>query len=170
MLQELTPGSVVAERFEVERLAGSGGMGAVYRVFDRWTEQPVALKVLFDGADKARFAREALLLAELSHPGIVGYVSHGHLDGGSPFLAMQWLSGHDLAERLRHGGLNLKETLQLARRVAEALSVAHQRGVVHRDAYRFSMTCFQVGHDWPQRRRNKPCTLTAAVTASRALT
>lgn len=133
MLQELTPGSVVAERFEVERLAGSGGMGAVYRVFDRWTEQPVALKVLFDGADKARFAREALLLAELSHPGIVGYVSHGHLDGGSPFLAMQWLSGHDLAERLRHGGLNLKETLQLARRVAEALSVAHQRGVVHRD-------------------------------------
>ena len=133
MLQELTPGSVVAERFEVERLAGSGGMGAVYRAYDRWTGQPVALKVLFDGADKVRFTREALLLAELSHPGIVGYVSHGHLDGGSPFLAMQWLSGHDLAERLRHGGLNLKETLQLARRVAEALSVAHQRGVVHRD-------------------------------------
>ena len=89
MLQELTPGSVVAERFEVERLAGSGGMGAVYRAYDRWTGQPVALKVLFDGADKVRFTREALLLAELSHPGIVGYVSHGHLDGGSPFFIIQ---------------------------------------------------------------------------------
>nr|MBP6608627.1 protein kinase [Deltaproteobacteria bacterium] len=133
MLQELSPGSVVSERFQIERMAGSGGMGAVYRAVDRQTQQPVAVKVLFDGADKARFHREALLLAELSHPGIVSYVAHGHTDGGHPFLAMQWLPGHDLAERLRHGGLNLKEALHLARRVAEALSVAHGRGVVHRD-------------------------------------
>lgn len=133
MLQELSPGSLVAERFEVERLAGSGGMGAVYRAIDRRTQQPVAVKVLFDGADHARFHREALLLAELQHPGIVGYVSHGHMDSGSPYLAMQWLAGQDLAERLRRGGLSLQETLVLTRRVAEALSVAHQRGVVHRD-------------------------------------
>ena len=133
MLQELSPGSLVAERFEVERLAGSGGMGAVYRAIDRRTQQPVAVKVLFDGADKARFHREALLLAELQHPGIVGYVSHGHMDSGSPYLAMQWLAGQDLADRLRSGGLSLQETLVLTRRVAEALSVAHQRGVVHRD-------------------------------------
>ena len=104
-----------------------------YRAIDRRTQQPVAVKVLFDGADKARFHREALLLAELQHPGIVGYVSHGHMDSGSPYLAMQWLAGQDLAERLRSGGLTLQESLVLTRRVAEALSVAHQRGVVHRD-------------------------------------
>jgi hypothetical protein len=138
MLQELSPGSVVSERFQIERMAGSGGMGAVYRAVDRQTQQPVAVKVLFDGADKARFHREALLLAELSHPGIVSYVAHGHTDGGHPFLAMQWLPGHDLAERLRHGGLNLKEALHLARRVAEALSVAHGRGVVHREIVRLA--------------------------------
>ena len=146
MLQELSPGSLVAERFEVERLAGSGGMGAVYRAIDRRTQQPVAVKVLFDGADKARFHREALLLAELQHPGIVGYVSHGHMDSGSPYLAMQWLAGQDLAERLRSGGLTLQESLVLTRRVAEALSVAHQRGVVHREAYIKNTICSQVSH------------------------
>ncbi len=133
MLQELAPGSMVLGRFEIERLAGSGGMGAVYRAFDLKTQQPVAIKVIFDGADQSRFHREALLLAELHHPGIVGYVAHGHTEAGHPFLAMQWLSGHDLADRLRHGGLTLKESLTLALRVAEALSVAHSRGVVHRD-------------------------------------
>lgn len=133
MLQELAPGSLVHGRFEVERLTGSGGMGAVYRAMDRTTMQPVAIKVLFDGADEARFHREALLLAELRHPGIVGYVAHGHTDAGHPFLAMQWLSGIDLAERLRHGGLNLKESLLLIQRIAEALSIAHKRGIIHRD-------------------------------------
>ncbi|HNI61676.1 MAG TPA: serine/threonine-protein kinase, partial [Pseudomonadota bacterium] len=133
MLQELAPGSLVHGRFEVERLTGSGGMGAVYRAMDRTTMQPVAIKVLFDGADEARFHREALLLAELRHPGIVGYVAHGRTDAGHPFLAMQWLSGIDLAERLRHGGLNLKESLLLIQRVAEALSIAHKRGIIHRD-------------------------------------
>ena len=128
MLQELSPGSVVSERFQIERMAGSGGMGAVYRAVDRQTQQPVAVKVLFDGADKARFHREALLLAELSHPGIVSYVAHGHTDGGHPFLAMQWLPGHDLAERLRHGGLNLKEALHLARRVAQRRLAGHRPG------------------------------------------
>src|SRR5262249_54437224 len=76
------PGHVFGERFAIEATAGSGGMGVVYRACDRRTGAPVALKVLHScsadgGVDAARFDREALLLAELRHPAIVGYVAHG---------------------------------------------------------------------------------------------
>src|SRR5262249_4574208 len=80
-----------------------------------------------------RFAREAKLLAELQHPGIVTYVAHGETDTGQAYLAMEWLEGEDLAQRLRRGPLPLPGALGLLRRVGEALAGAHARGVVHRD-------------------------------------
>ena len=133
MLEQLASGSVVLGRFAIDKLAGQGGMGAVYRAVDQKTGSPVALKVLFNAEDEARFLREAQLLAELRHPGIVGYVHHGHTEKGQPFLAMEWLSGCDLAEKLRTDGLTLRETLLLTQKACEALSQAHQRGVIHRD-------------------------------------
>jgi len=126
---------VVADRFELERVVGSGGMGEVYRARDRLTGKPVAVKLLYASlhGDVDRFQREATLLSELSHPRIVRYVAHGVLPSGRAYLAMEWLDGEDLGQRLAHHGLSLTDTLTLGRRVAEALSVLHARGIVHRD-------------------------------------
>jgi tetratricopeptide (TPR) repeat protein len=126
-------GDVVAERFELEHLAGKGGMGAVYRARDRQTGGAVALKILLSGGDAARFEREARVLAGLEHPAIVRYVGHGATASGERYLAMQWLEGEDLAVRLVRQALSLTESTEVVRRVAAALGAAHERGVVHRD-------------------------------------
>ena len=81
----------------------------------------------------ARFQREVELLSELTHPGIVRYVTHGELATGELYLVMEWLDGEDVGERLARAPLTMGEAVRLATRVAEALSVAHARGVVHRD-------------------------------------
>ena len=127
-------GEVVAGRFTIERLARSGGMGTVYRALDRVSGAPVALKfVTHQKQDADRFAREARVLAELLHPAIVRYVAHGITAHGQAFLAMEWLEGEDLRERLARDGLTVTESIALARRVAEGLAAAHARGIVHRD-------------------------------------
>jgi eukaryotic-like serine/threonine-protein kinase len=110
-------------------------MGQVFRARDRASGQPVAIKVLSDmrGHRSARFVREVELLAALSHPGIVGYVSHGETPAGELFLAMEWLDGEDLEVRLAREPLTVGEALALATRVADALGAAHARGIVHRD-------------------------------------
>ena len=133
----LSPGSLLANRFEIERAAGSGGMGTVYRARDHYSGDVVALKLLRSEAkspaDAERFAREALLLSELRHPAIVTYVAHGQTPDGQHFLAMEWLAGHDLGQHLTSGPLSIRDALLLVRRIAEALQVAHGHGIVHRD-------------------------------------
>lgn len=128
------PGDVIADRFVVESLAGTGGMGEVYRARDQQTGETVAVKLLGDAAQASaeRFAREGKVLADLRHPAIVRYIAHGSSERG-PFLAMQWLEGEDLAERLARGRLTVAETVTLGIRVADALAFAHGRGVIHRD-------------------------------------
>jgi serine/threonine protein kinase len=130
-------GRVFAGRFEIDRPAGSGGMGTVYRARDLHTGAWVALKLLHEGStgpdEAGRFAREARLLAELRHPGIVAHVAHGQSPGGRCFLAMEWLEGEDLAARLARGPLPIGDSLVLLRRTAEALAAAHHHGVIHRD-------------------------------------
>jgi hypothetical protein len=86
----MVAGSVIAERFRLEALAGTGGMGAVYRATDLQTGGAAAVKLLHPHAftEAARLAREAEALALLSHPAIVRYLAHGSLDQGLPYLAM----------------------------------------------------------------------------------
>jgi hypothetical protein len=130
------PGVLVAERFEIEKLAGSGGMGMVFRARDRETGLPVALKLLPPDSrpqDAERLWREAQVLADLRHPGIAAYVAHGRTVEGRNFLAMEWLEGEDLARRLGRQRLTLAECLALVRAVADALATVHRRGFVHRD-------------------------------------
>jgi tetratricopeptide (TPR) repeat protein len=128
-------GDVVAERFVLERIAGRGGWGEVWRARDRYDGAPVAVKVLSWAAPRGRerFAREGRLLAELGHPGIVRYVAHGETDGGVAYVAMEWLDGEDLAHRMTRAPLATTEAVDVARRVADALGAAHARGIVHRD-------------------------------------
>jgi tetratricopeptide (TPR) repeat protein len=125
--------SPIAGRFEVLGLGGSGGMGAVLRARDLLTGAPVALKIMRRKDAKARFDEEARILAELRHPGIVRYIAHGKTTAGAPYLAMEWLEGEDLSERLSREGLTVGESIELVRRVADALHCAHTSGVIHRD-------------------------------------
>lgn len=128
-------GEWIGGRFVVERHAGSGGMGEVYRAHDRETGETVALKFLQHtrGSEFMRFKREAQVLAELLHPGIVRFVAHGTEAGGALYIAMEWVEGEDLEARLSRGPLSIEESIALTRRVADALSAAHERGIIHRD-------------------------------------
>ena len=135
MPPRLEPGSVVAGRFEIEALAAAGGMASVYRCRDRVAGCAAALKVQPAAllSDWRRFEREAQLLAELRHPGVVRYVAHGLLDPGDLWIAMEWLEGESLEARLAQGPLSVPEAVRLASLIAEVLVPVHARGVVHRD-------------------------------------
>ncbi len=95
-------GDVVGGRFEIVGTGASGGMGVVHRALDRITGQLVALKTMHavGASNMDRFLREADTLALLNHPALVRYVAHGMSADGALFLAMEWLRGEDLAERL----------------------------------------------------------------------
>ncbi len=128
-------GSTVDGRFFIQSLAGSGGMGHVYRARDERTGDTVALKVLREGVDGAaeRFGREVRSLAALSHANVVGHVAHGQTRAG-PYLAMEWLDGHDLSTELKlRRALTIEQTLTVARQIAAGLGHAHTHGLVHRD-------------------------------------
>lgn len=127
---------MIADRFELLSVAGTGASGAVWRARDRHGATDVALKLLGEtGAiGVERFAREAHVLAELRHPAIVRFVGSGTTSEGRGWTALEWLDGQDLSRRLASGEpLGLRESVDLGRRVAEALAAAHARGVVHRD-------------------------------------
>ncbi len=131
----MLPGSVLADRFEVQDLVGRGGMSSVYRAIDRTSRAPVALKLLGERYthESERFNREAVALQGLRHPNIVRYVAHGKTVEGTHYLAMEWMDGEDLSSRLKNGPLTMTESIHLAARVAGALAAAHERGIVHRD-------------------------------------
>ena len=131
----MMPGEQLSDRLELEQAIGSGGMGEVFRARDRISGEVVAVKVISDerSLHTERFIREIQLLAELSHPGIVRYISHGVTSSGQLFLVMEWLDGEDLGVRFQRGPLTVGEAVTLVTRVAEALGAAHARGIVHRD-------------------------------------
>jgi tetratricopeptide (TPR) repeat protein len=128
-------GDVIEGRFELQSKAGSGGMGTVWRATDRLDGATIALKVLRDAnsGDVSRFMHEGRILSVLEHPHIVRYIGHGMVSSGEPYLAMEWLDGMDLENRINSSGLTLEETLTLTKCIASALATAHARGVVHRD-------------------------------------
>ena len=128
-------GEVVGARFALETRAGAGGMGVVYRARDLTSGTPVAVKILHDSHPDsvARFHRESDALSQLHQTTIVRYIAHGTTAGGRPFLAMEWLDGETLKERLTRGPLGHLESIDIALAVADALAAAHARGIVHRD-------------------------------------
>ncbi|WP_437510084.1 protein kinase domain-containing protein [Sorangium sp. So ce1099] len=131
----MRPGVTVADRFRIEGLAGSGGMGSVYRATDLTDDSPVALKIQHRGAEhlEKRLGREARLLAGLRHPGIVRYVAHGVTGERQSYLALEWLEGEDLAAHVARARLGVDGAVALLRRLAGALGAVHERGIVHRD-------------------------------------
>ncbi len=132
---EMQAGVVVGGRYEITRLAGRGGMGAVYEAKDHQTGEIVAIKLLGGASrdERDRFDREARVLAALSHPAIVRYLDHGEINATEPYLVMELLAGEALDAKLSRGRLEVDETLAMAERIAMALAAAHEREVVHRD-------------------------------------
>ncbi|HVM55837.1 MAG TPA: protein kinase [Gaiellaceae bacterium] len=131
-------GEVIAGRYELEELVGSGGMSSVYRAYDRQLERRVALKILHErlGADDehvSRFRHEARAVAQLSHPNVVTVIDRGS-DGGRQFIVFEYVDGENLRQLLdRTGRLPARRALEIGICVADGLAYAHERGVVHRD-------------------------------------
>ena len=162
--------------YRVLREVGRGGMGVVFEAVHNETGQQVAVKAIHESlltnlSAVQRFVAEARLMGRVDHPGLTRVYDSGQLPGGRPYFVMEFLVGESLRERLRSKGrLGQKEAVAIGLSIAEALAAAHAAGIVHRDAYVISKVCFHVGHLGPQRRRNKPCPLTAPAAASFALT
>jgi tetratricopeptide (TPR) repeat protein len=131
----VTGARLIADRFELERLADEGGMGSVWCARDRLQGGRAAVKLLGKANERwsERFRREAIMLANLVHPSIVRYVAHGVTGAGEPWLAMEWLDGESLAVRLRRARLSIPEVRELGVRIALGLAAAHEQGVIHRD-------------------------------------
>jgi serine/threonine protein kinase len=127
-------GSLVLNRFLIERRIGSGGFGVVYEAWDGRLERSVAVKAVESrGAEGCRrVLREAQAAARLNHPGIVTLFEMGE-EGGSALLVTELVDGPTLDKLSREGSLSDREIGEIGADLCEALDHAHARGVVHRD-------------------------------------
>jgi eukaryotic-like serine/threonine-protein kinase len=132
-------GSVLDDRYRIEAVLGTGGMGRVYRAEHTKIGKSVAIKVLHADLTRnreasQRFQREAIASGRLDHPNIVGVSDFGVLDTGAFYLVMEVLEGESLGDRLaRDARIHWVEALDIMRGMLYGLRHAHERGVVHRD-------------------------------------
>jgi serine/threonine-protein kinase len=130
-------GELIADRYELDKLVGAGGMSSVFRAHDRLLERTVALKILHEqftrDADYVeRFRREARSVAQLAHPNIVTVIDRGEQDGRQ-YIVFEYIDGANLKELVRNGAVPIDDALDLACQTGRGLAFAHGRGIVHRD-------------------------------------
>jgi HAMP domain-containing protein len=135
----ITPGRIFANRYEVEKVLGIGGMGVVYKAWDRELSEPVAIKTLkselrlFDPSALERFKSELRLARRISHRNVVRTYDLGEVDG-TYYITMEYVEGTSLKELLAsRGRLPVPVTLSIGKQLCRALDVAHEQGVIHRD-------------------------------------
>ncbi len=132
----LDPGTSLGS-YEVLGPLGAGGMGEVYRAYDRKLGREVAIKILpeafaQDAAKLTRFDREARMLAAVNHPNLAAIYG---LEESGPirYIVMELVPGQTLSQTLARGPMPLRDALGAARQIAEGLEAAHEKGIVHRD-------------------------------------
>ena len=123
--------------YRIIGLLGAGGMGAVYKAYDKKLDRVVALKLLpteyISQQDRRRrFLQEARAASALNHPHILTVYEVGE-DDGKPYIAMEYVEGETLRQKIRSRALQIKETLDIAIQIAEGLAKAHEAGIIHRD-------------------------------------
>ena len=129
-------GTVVDERYRLDRKIGSGGMADVWLAEDTELDRQVAIKILHDrfAQDKEfvqRFQREAQSAAGLQHPNVVGIFDRGAF-GDTYFIAMEYVDGPSLKDLVK-GGMGTKDAIDFTRQILTAARFAHRKGIVHRD-------------------------------------
>jgi len=134
----LEPGTLVANKYLIEEVLGTGGSAVVYAAQQVGLGRRVAFKLCSAASDAVpllieRFRREASLLARIRHPHVVAVYDAGALPDGSPYLVVQRLRGDTLATRLLAGPLPVSEAVALTRQVLSALDVLCEHGITHRD-------------------------------------
>src|SRR4030043_1625860 len=136
--KELTTGSTFAVRYQVIEEIGKGGMGRVYKVFDRDIEEKVALKLLkpeiaSDEETIKRFRNEIRFARKIVHKNVCRMYDLGQAEG-THFITMEYVEGEDLKSLIRRiGQLPIGKSLSIAKQVGEGVGEAHRLGVVHRD-------------------------------------
>jgi serine/threonine-protein kinase len=133
----LTAGRVLSDRYQVDELLGAGGMASVWRGRDLRLDRPVAIKELSgpwlrDPTAMTRFDREARTAARLAHPNIVAVHDVG-ADGDSRYLVMELVEGTTVAALIENDPLPIDRVIAIAAQTCDALTAAHDAGVIHRD-------------------------------------
>ncbi|MBI2373109.1 MAG: AAA family ATPase [Deltaproteobacteria bacterium] len=133
----LPAGATFADRYRIIRVAGAGGMGRIYEATDDRTGARVALKTTnVSGVDSLvaeRFQREIEILRAVRHENLVGAIDSGRDREGSLFLALEWLDGGDLGDRLARGPMSVEEACRVGRGALRGLQAVHDAKIVHRD-------------------------------------
>jgi len=135
----LAPGTLLAGKYRVERVLGQGGMGVVVAAQHIHLEERVAIKLMlaeaaFSAEAVARFVREARAAAQLESAHVAKVSDVGTLEDGRPYMVMEYLDGHDLANVLAaNGPLPLQDAIDYLLQASEAIAEAHSIGIVHRD-------------------------------------
>jgi serine/threonine-protein kinase len=136
--RELSEGTMLDDKYRIERLLASGGMGAVYLGTHTKLRKRVAIKILNPELSSApmveRFHREAITASQIGHEGIAQVTDIGTSREGEPFLVMEYLEGEPLASRLRASGpLAVEDACEFGCAILSPLAAAHRAGIVHRD-------------------------------------
>jgi serine/threonine-protein kinase len=135
----IEPGALFAGRYEIKEILGMGGMGVVYRAFDRELAEPLAIKTLrtevvgSDGVALERFKQEIRLARKITHRNVVRTYDLGET-GGTYYITMEFVEGTPLKQLIEsRGRLPVPVTLTIGKQLCRALEVAHEQGVIHRD-------------------------------------
>jgi len=132
----LAPGTLVASRYEIEQLLGTGGFARVYAALDRELGQRIAIKILrserMNSASLTRMRREVTIARELARPTLVRVYDLGQ-DGDYTFLTMELVEGETLREMVHRGAMTVDEVVRIGEPILDALGALHDAGVVHRD-------------------------------------
>ncbi len=134
---EFAKGSLIAGKYKIVEELGRGGMGVIYKAEDAKLKRTIALKFLSsvlhgEPGHQARFLREAQTASALNHPHICTIYEIGE-EAGTPYIAMEYITGRSLAEMLRSEPMPLKDVVQWGAQIAGALQYAHEQGIIHRD-------------------------------------